>query len=582
MTKINLGKSNRSSDIYIDLDTLLKTRLLIQANSGGGKSYTIRRIVEQAAGAIQTIIIDPEGEFATLRERFDFILVGKGGDTPADTRSAQMLAHRLLELNTSAVCDLYEMKSAERHRWVRLFLEALIDSPKELWHPLLVIVDEAHAFAPEKGSGESESSESIIALCTRGRKRGFCAILATQRLGKLRKDAAAELTNVLIGQTFIDIDLKRAADALGISGPEAKLFYNEVKVIEPGNFFALGRAISKERILVKVGAITTTHPEPGDTKSALTPPPSPEKIRSLLPKLSDLPKEAEQKAMNEAELRKQIGVLKKELSIRPTVTVPQVEERLVEIPVFQQADLDRLESVATVMGEKGTELVTTTRALLATMGEKGTEWIAASRVLLEQISQARKVTRPLPPTQNIQIRLPADPIRRENAVRPDTDDWKYAANGRLPVGEVKILTACAQYPEGVTREQLTILTGYKRSSRDTYLQRLVTKGFVTFTPFGGPVYITVAGTEALGPNFQQLPTGDELREYWLNKLHGGEAKILQVICNEYPKEVERENISNETGYARSSRDTYLQRLSARKLVVVTAPSRVKANDNLFG
>jgi hypothetical protein len=32
--------------------------------------------------------------------------------------------------------------------------------------------------------------------------------------------------------------------------------------------------------------------------------------------------------------------------------------------------------------------------------------------------------------------------------------------------------AVAQYPEGVTREQLSVLTGYKRSSRDTYVQRL--------------------------------------------------------------------------------------------------------------
>ena len=69
---------------FIDLPTLLKTRSLVQANSGGGKSWLIRRILEQSQGKVQQIVIDLEGEFASLRKKFDYILVGKDGDTPAD------------------------------------------------------------------------------------------------------------------------------------------------------------------------------------------------------------------------------------------------------------------------------------------------------------------------------------------------------------------------------------------------------------------------------------------------------------------------------------------------------------------
>ena len=43
----------------------------------------------------------------------------------------------------------------------------------------------------------------------------------------------------------------------------------------------------------------------------------------------------------------------------------------------------------------------------------------------------------------------------------------------LPKGERACLIAMAQHPDGVTREQLTVLTGYKRSSRDAYIQRPV-------------------------------------------------------------------------------------------------------------
>src|SRR6266850_747296 len=86
-----------------DLDILMESRLLIQASSGGGKSRTLRRILEQTHGKVQQIVIDPEGELVSLREKFDYVLAAReGGDTPADPRYAALLAERLLELGVSA------------------------------------------------------------------------------------------------------------------------------------------------------------------------------------------------------------------------------------------------------------------------------------------------------------------------------------------------------------------------------------------------------------------------------------------------------------------------------------------------
>src|SRR5260370_23980943 len=123
----------------IDLPALLDTRLLIQANSGGGKSWLLRRILEQSHGKVQHIIIDLEGEFATLREKLDYVLAGRDGDTPADPKSAALLARKLLELNVSAILDLYELHYQDRKHFVRLFLESMINAPKDLWHPCLVV-----------------------------------------------------------------------------------------------------------------------------------------------------------------------------------------------------------------------------------------------------------------------------------------------------------------------------------------------------------------------------------------------------------------------------------------------------------
>src|SRR5581483_7523640 len=87
-------------------------RMLREGGDRPGKrqSWLIRLLAEQLFGKVQVILIDPEGEFASLREKFDYVLVGKGGETPADPRSAALLAHKLLEVKASAVCDLYEMK----------------------------------------------------------------------------------------------------------------------------------------------------------------------------------------------------------------------------------------------------------------------------------------------------------------------------------------------------------------------------------------------------------------------------------------------------------------------------------------
>lgn len=149
----------------------------------------------------------------------------------------------------------------------------------------------------------------------------------------------------------------------------------------------------------------------------------------------------------------------------------------------------------------------------------------------------------------------------------------------LGKGERKILTAVAQYPAGVTREQLTVLTGYKRSSRDTYLQRLTAGGYVTSNG-NGTLHVTQPGVAALG-DFEPLPTGDVLRAYWLQRLPKGEREILDELCRNFPRAIDRDTLSAATEYKRSSRDTYLQRLGARKLVEIEHGGLVRASEELF-
>jgi hypothetical protein len=109
---------------------------------------------------------------------------------------------------------------------------------------------------------------------------------------------------------------------------------------------------------------------------------------------------------------------------------------------------------------------------------------------------------------------------------------------------------------------------------------LLSRAFVNVNP-DGTIYVTDDGIAALGDDYEPLPTGRDLRGYWLDRLTGGEQVILAQLVKHYPKAVEREALSEATEYKRSSRDTYLQRLVSRRLVTIEGRGAVRASDTLF-
>jgi hypothetical protein len=152
------------------------------------------------------------------------------------------------------------------------------------------------------------------------------------------------------------------------------------------------------------------------------------------------------------------------------------------------------------------------------------------------------------------------------------------SNGALPAGEKAVLAAIAQYPNGLRREQLTVLTGYKRSSRDQYIARLRQRGHIEVRD--DRVLTTPNGIQALGAGYKPPRRGEALRLYVLETLPEGERKVLSDAIFHYPAWLARDAISEATGYKRSSRDQYISRLRARELIAVSKDG-VKASETLF-
>src|SRR3984885_14557039 len=333
-----IGQIVGGKKLELDLPTLVDTRLLIQANSGGGKSWLLRLIAERAG--IQTIVLDNEGEFASLREAVDVLLVGAGGELTADPRHAALLARRLLEYKVSAVVDLYELQLPERRRFVKLFLESLIHLPRDLWRPTLVILDEAHIYCPERGSGDAESTEAVISLMSQGRKRGFAGIIATQRLSKLHKDAAAEANNVINGRTWLDADQVRAGDALGLSKADRL----KLRDVGQGEFHAFGPAFGQPGIVhFRSDQVRTTHPRPGQRHLLTAPAPS-RAIRGVLAKFADLPQEAEDEIRSLDEARRRIAELERQIKcVNGAREVQRIDQTTVDRAVIAAVERERVE-----------------------------------------------------------------------------------------------------------------------------------------------------------------------------------------------------------------------------------------------
>src|SRR3954464_8628276 len=64
--QIDMGIASSGRPACVDLEELLATRLLVQGNSGSGKSHLLRRLLERRVTEVQQIVIDPEGDFVTL------------------------------------------------------------------------------------------------------------------------------------------------------------------------------------------------------------------------------------------------------------------------------------------------------------------------------------------------------------------------------------------------------------------------------------------------------------------------------------------------------------------------------------
>ncbi len=565
-----LGSTTAGAQVAIDLDQLIETRLLLQGASGSGKSWSARRLLEQTHGLVQHLVLDTEGEYASLRERFDYVLAGPDGDCRAEAHHAGLLARRLLEFGISAIVDLHEMRSIDRPRFVRGFYEALVDAPRSLWHDALVVIEECHLVAPQ-GGREAESTEAVIDLATRGRKRGFALVAVTQRISDLHKSVVAQCGNRLIGLTTLDADVKRAAYELGFEGRDRA---HQLAKLARGQFFAFGPAISASVIPVSVGPVATTHAHRHGSRAA-PPPPPPEKVRAILEKLVDFPSEAEEEGRTVEALTRKLCAAERELrAARADATDPAAVERARAEGVVE-GERRALDQISAVERRFTCAADRVERARLAI--------VAAAEALGEALPAPPKDVAAAADAKHLATpRLPAalsQPVPVLQALS--------SGNGHLSRPQYALLDALAWLKaaariERPRRAQVALVAEVSSTSSgfEKNLSVLSSAGLIRY-PSPGTVELTEDGSGIAHPPPELKQA--ELHDSLCRRVSRPQAQVLRAVIEAYPRALTRGEVAEKVRVSEKSSgfEKNVSTLSSLGLVEYPERGSVRAAAVLF-
>ena len=577
----------------------------ILGRKGSGKSHTASVMAEELLQAGQQIIvIDPTDAWWGLRAGRDAthqgypvaVLGGDHADVPLESGAGKEVAAALVASRASAILSTGDFGNAEACRFTADFLNELFRLQSKDKNPVKLIIDEADAIAPERPLGaEMLSQGAAQKIVRRGRSRGIGCLMITQRPQQLAKSVLSQADMLVLMRLSHPRDIGAVEEWVRVQADEKQA--DEVMAALPALPVGAGylwhpdkglltRVTFRRRRTFDSGAT----PKANEVK-AQPGPLKPVDIQSLGAAITKAAEEA--KANDPAELRKKIAQLE--------AATPNSEDRGYAAGYDEGYAAARREkegwlAPAEVENARAEANARGVRAMAGRIKERITGSLAG---LAEEF--ARIEAGELWPQEAQRDDEDRDPRRHDPDIRgelppapPETrHNYDFAsmvsqglaergvrvAAAQHPKGELAVLTALAQHAKtGCSREQLSLLCGYKRSTRDRYIQLLMQKRHAT--DMQGRIWITPEGMKALGPNYQPLPQGSRLRQYWLDRLPQGEKLIFEHVIKHYPASVTRERLSKLTNYKRSTRDRYIQLLQARE-IIERGGGAVKAKAELF-
>lgn len=213
-------------DLKLPLDTVVQRKTIVAKNRVGKSNTACAYVEEVHKIGVQTIVIDPKGDWYGIRSSADgkgaglpfLVMGGDFGDVPLDPSAGTALGEYLGTNHVDVVLDVSDFSRRDVARFGADFFEALYIARKKNRTPLDLVIEEAEDFAPQQifdKTSSIEQSRCLGALIKIAKKAGFLGIgllLIAQRTASLNKNVLSQSDGLIIMRTTAPQDLK-AVDA---------------------------------------------------------------------------------------------------------------------------------------------------------------------------------------------------------------------------------------------------------------------------------------------------------------------------------------------------------------------------------
>jgi len=425
---------DKEGKVKFTLHDIIGKSIAILGIRGSGKTNTAAVLAEEILkNKLPVLIVDPDSEYWSLREKYDVLIIGKSrhADIKLDKLDKlYVIGEYSLKNNLSVIVDISEYRTSEILKGLYSLFDKIWSLSFNIRRPYFIVLEEAHEFIPQFKNTELKEVLSRIAL--RGRKRGLSIILISQRSAKVDKDVLTQSEILFLHKVIHPADLKVYSEILPLKYSDVLSLISKLSV---GQCIVYRDGLIN---IVKVRLRETFHP-------GFTPPPS------------------------ELKRTKRMEVIYKEL-----------------IKLLKSAEPTKSPDTSKHLEEKIRKLIRENEELKRKLIEKDEE-INKLKAKIDELRNELK-------RFNIKIAYPLNQDEKPYLHSLLEQFEKAYLNNRRGFKRVKeyLKILAKVYPSGITSKELAILAGKSVSSiYNSNLKDLIELGIIEKRRIGRKVYLVL-------------------------------------------------------------------------------------------
>jgi hypothetical protein len=497
---------------------------------GSGKSTTMAVIAEGLLAAkVQVVILDYVGIWFSLRLQSDgktpspyqiAVLGGRHGDIGIQPTAGKVVAEALAHTYQPAVLDVSEFSKGDRCRFATDFAEAFFAAKKRSPGPVLVILEEAQRFVPQKMfTGQERMLGAFEEIAEVGRNYGIGLGLISQRPQKINKDVlnltellfAFQTNGVLERKALSEWVQEKDADGRSeVMGELPKLERGHALVWSPSWLRIYGEYALRKKSTYDASA-TPLHARAAVKVKALD-------LATLETEMVQVVEQARQD--DPRALRQRVRELEQQLAKKQPAGLAKVER--VEVPVMPPG----LRAAAKA-AQKALDLV---GRYVQEFSARMAREVDVANVALGHI-EVESGKRPVPAVAKQAVVAAAAPTPNYYRVPVEMGQPKLVGKMRRIVDMLAAL-----HPEALPYNRLALLVGMKVNGGGfrNYLGNLKQAGIITAENGAA----RLANTEYVNPGATR-PTGYDLVALWAPQLPGKAVEALNYLRGMGPMDLQR-------------------------------------------